>query len=592
MQKIAALLLILALSASSGGCMCSYLTYKGVENALKTPVPTAAPEALDYGTGTAEHSDVAFSDMQYTRPDLDELEDAIEDLLNDLDKGGNPEDLFDRYDHILSLYDNADSQMSFCYLLYALDVTDQTYQDEYADLVERLSAIDLDMTDLSIAMLDSESFGDEARARWGDDYADTVIEDEGLNSEEIQPFIKEEQQLTFQYDKLISSFKLRDSGRDWSPNDMVAAYFAGEIGYEDYVKLYDEYNQQLNEKAGALYLKLLALRNQVSTTLGFADYAEYCYASYARDFTLDDAKGLHAAVKEYIVPVYQKHAESSAAMYTLKDQTFALDGYLATLQRVVKDFSPEMLETLNYMLRNHLYDFEDTENKMEGSFTTYLDNYKAPFILSHWTGSSADVRTVMHEFGHFCRFYQDTGYGWSETDPLDLAEVDSQGFELLMSNYDNRFFGANVNAATSELLSDAMYAVLSGCMEDEFQQEIYQNPGMTLEELNDLYRRIAEEYGFVELYGFTGTEWVQIPHTFQSPMYYISYATSMILSLELWKTSLTDFDAARDAYLSILNRPAYSELRRTATENGMGDPLSAESVRGIAEALSDRLFED
>ena len=42
---------------------------------------------------------------------------------------------------------------------------------------------------------------------------------------------------------------------------------------------------------------------------------------------------------------------------------------------------------------------------------------------------------------------------------------------------------------------DAMYSLLSGCMEDEFQQEIYENPNMSLDEMNALYRKLAEEYG-------------------------------------------------------------------------------------------------
>jgi oligoendopeptidase F len=55
---------------------------------------------------------------------------------------------------------------------------------------------------------------------------------------------------------------------------------------------------------------------------------------------------------------------------------------------------------------------------------------------------------------------------------------------------------------------------------------------MTLSEMNASYHELAVEYGLDEEYGYTGTEWVLISHTFQTPLYYISYAVSMVPALE------------------------------------------------------------
>ena len=112
---------------------------------------------------------------------------------------------------------------------------------------------------------------------------------------------------------------------------------------------------------------------------------------------------------------------------------------------------------------------------------------------------------------------------------------------------------------------------------------------MTLEELNDLYYELSVDYGLGDLYGYVGTEWVGIPHTFQSPLYYISYGTSMILSMELWEKSMEDYPAARDAYMDILLRPAYTQLRSVARENGLGDPLSAETIQSLSALLKSTL---
>ena len=146
-----------------------------------------------------------------------------------------------------------------------------------------------------------------------------------------------------------------------------------------------------------------------------------------------------------------------------------------------------------------------------------------------------------------------------------------------------------ITPAEAEQLIDGLYAILSGCMEDEFQQRVYENPDMTLEDMNAVYLQLAEEYGFAELYGYTGTEWAAIPHSFQSPMYYISYAVSMIAAMEIWELSEKDYDAARDVYLTILCRPANSKFRTLATENGLKDPVSPETVQSLAKTVSKAL---
>lgn len=587
-KRFLAVLLLTALLASGTGCACTYLLYRLGSDALTgTPAPTMAPTAprLELGSASQAHPDVAFSDMRYERPDLDALEDGLDALLADAKKGRKSVDeMLERYRSIQDAYNNADSQMSLSYLLYAMNVKTSDYKDEYADLYARLNELDLTMTDASIALLESEKYGSAARAAWGGEYSDTVFENEALNSFEIQPLLEQEQDLTFRYDELLSSFELYDGGRRWTVEALAPAYYAGEIDYDEYVRLYDRYYLELNREAGKLFIDLLRVRDDIAKTLGFGSYAAYMYECYDRDYTVVDARALQQAVKEHIVPVYIRASTENYA--DLSDASFDLDIYFVKLQRAARDFSPLLLESLNYMLRNDLYDFNVSADKMEGSFTTYLSNYNAPFIFSQWEGSSGNVRTVIHELGHFTNYYLNALVGWSVSDPLDLAEVDSQGLELLFLPYYDTFFGKNADTAAAETLLDAMYAIVTGCMEDEFQQEVYQNPNMTLDEMNELYLRLAGEYGMQELYGFTGTEWVGIPHTFQSPMYYISYATSMILSMELWDKSQSDYDAARRAYFAILQREPYAKLRSTAALNGLSDPLGEGTIEHLADTLA------
>jgi len=260
------------------------------------------------------------------------------------------------------------------------------------------------------------------------------------------------------------------------------------------------------------------------------------------------------------------------------------------LQEELASVSPEALEAFEYMRRNELYTTEQSDTKMEAGYTTYLGAYESPFLFMEFTDDTGSAATVMHELGHFTRFCIEPADSWSIVDPLDVLEIDSQGLELMLVHEYDDFYGEAGEMAAKEHLLNGLYALITGCMEDEFQQKVYANPDMTLEEMNEYYAELASAYGMTDLYGFSGTEWAIIPHTFQSPLYYISYAVSVVPSLELWAMAEEDENRAAATYQSLLHRPTFTVLREVLAENGLSDPLAGATVKHLAEVLSETLI--
>lgn len=538
----------------------------------ETPAETAQQAAK-------QREDVSFSEMVYERPDIDSMEAQLDDLKNGIVASKPAPDLISAYRSLQDQYAHADSMLSLSYLLYAFDVTKSYYRDEYAYLQSTLSELDGEMEGVSAALFESS---DEAKAlaneTFGSDYVEDVINAEDLTDTSVQDLMDQEEQLTLEYDNLCATFTLLDNGKRWTLTDIENDY---SLEYDEYYRLYDAYCAALNEEAGQIFLEQLGIREQIAARLGYSNYSDYCYDSYGRDYTPEEVRTLHAAVKKYIAPVYiyvNDRNDTSA----LADTTFDEQSFLNKLKTAAGDFSPMLDEPVQYMLRNDLYDFSYGANKMDNSFTTYISDYSAPFMFSQWTGESSDITTVLHELGHFTNYYHNAAVGYAATDNLDLAEIDSQALVLLMTRYFDQFFGVYEQDAKTDVLLDAMYSLLSGCMEDEFQQEIYQNPGMTLDQINVLYKQLAVEYGLDDVYGFTGTEWVLISHTFQTPLYYISYAVSMVPALELFELSQSDEAAAKSTYFSILMRAPYASFKEVLEQNGLSSVFLDSTIQRIA----------
>lgn len=130
-------------------------------------------------------------------------------------------------------------------------------------------------------------------------------------------------------------------------------------------------------------------------------------------------------------------------------------------------------------------------------------------------------------------------------------------------------------------------------MYDEFQTAVYADPDMTLQEVNRLFKSISEEYGCVYDEGEEEScFWVEIPHTFQSPMYYISYAASALSALDLWLISLEDRDKAVDIYLELAAMGMSRPYRETVETVGLEDIFRERTMRRLADGIQDRLAEE
>lgn len=544
---------------------------------------TSAPVSTPVVIQSFSHENVTLSDMAYVRPDTDDIAARLDSLMADITAGKPVEELINEYGEILRLYNDADSQMSLAYLYYAFDVTNDYYQKEYTNLQSILANLDLTMTDVSIALFSSSPEAENAaRTAFGTNYVDTVYSDEALNSDQIRELEDREQQLISDYDRLAVSYTVQENGKDWTYDELASD---SDMDSDVFLRLYNAYYNGFNREAGELFLELVSLRRQIAAKLGYGSYAAYRYDVYGRDYTVTDAQQLHAAVKKYIVPIYMNMQEDDD-LYYLYGETFDKDVFFEQLANATMDFSPDVNEAFLYMRNNRLYDFDVSPNKMTGSFTTYITSYKAPFLFTQWNGNYGNLTAVIHELGHFTNYYHNPSAGWSAGDSLDLAEVDSQGLELLMTAYYDTFFGEYAGAARQDVLSTAMYSLITGCMEDEFQQTVYASPNMTLDEMNEAYAKLAGEYGFTQMYGYTGKEWVMIPHTFQTPMYYISYAVSMTTALELFRLMADgQTEQARQIYHTILHRAPYAAYREVTSQSGLGDAFQEGTIRQLAELL-------
>lgn len=170
---------------------------------------------------------------------------------------------------------------------------------------------------------------------------------------------------------------------------------------------------------------------------------------------------------------------------------------------------------------------------------------------------------------------------------MDVCEIQSQGLELLVTRQAESMLGEGAEAYVFETLTDMLYVTITACMFQEFEEAVYRNPDMTLEEMNRKFKEIQDSYDgwYYRVYGDECYEWVDIPHLFHSPMYYIGYGTSALSALDLWVLSGDDWDLAVDTYMGILHEGMDAPYKGTISKWGMRDVFDQPQMEDLARDI-------
>lgn len=467
------------------------------------------------------HADVDYADMTWYIYDAAEfLEKAAR-----LGETADGKEAADLYDWLMAEYAKVYTLDNLAYIDFYAHPGDETLSDACRQLDSVLNEVNDALCTALSDSLDGPA-GSALRSYIGEDKATALVgyDEQTDRQREITERVSE---LTLQYNALIMEY----------------------LSYDEET-----------EKIGALYRELVDLHNEEAQIVGYKDYADYAYeASYGRDFTPDDAAALCEAVKPYARQYFGSLYYNEATYADFSADTDLTERELVGLvTQYMPRVSDDAAKAAAYMEKHGLYFMDSVDRVSDLGFTTTLDQYNAPFIYLALYGDQNDIQSMFHEFGHYYDAYVNPVPDLLlSVGSLDIFEIHSTGMEALSTGWYEDIFGEDADLARIRFLDSALYTVFSGCLFDEFQRVVYADPTLTPEQISQTFVTIARSYGLRSFGKEFSHYWMQINHNFESPFYYISYAVSMLASLQIYEMAENDWAAAADFYNDLVSLGAF-----------------------------------
>ena len=553
------------------------------------------PEYKDHGRDT-----INFADIKYERPNYAAVIALFRQTIDAIEANQIS------YDEQLARINELDAPYNTVLTMYSLaniynskNTAEKFWNDEYAIVTSGYPAFAEAIEDLFVAAASSPH-----AERFEDDYfGEGLIEeykDGGKFTDKMIAYWEDEEALEAEYASLSSdSFKISYNGITDTVDNLLEYYKSkyGESSRE-YLShssmIITNYQNKLEDEQLRIFISLIKVRKNIATELGNDSYLDYAYESLSRDYSSEDASRFLDGIAEYIVPVYQLLSLSVFIPYFYPNGTskspisttsLTLDALINDAHELLTEVDAELGDIYGYMLQHGLYDIElSTANRMQGAFTTYLNDYNAPFVFISAGGDICDYSTLFHEFGHFADAY----INYNSDTSIDQKEISSQALEhLMLTRMDAKLSAKDQIYLKYYMLWDALETLVIQGFYAKAEEFIYSldYDAITKDNINTQVKRAASEFD-LNTKAIDVTTLLGIQHLFLYPFYVQSYAVSIAPALEIYFMETKETGSGFEAYRELIDRNDEDmTLVESIKESGISSPFKKDYLRDLANKI-------
>ena len=550
-----------------------------------------------------------FSEMQYVRPDMDELIEQYGALIRQLRAAESYDEARGVFLRKENLEAEVSTQESLAHVRHSIDTRDRFYDDEAHFWNTAMPELEVPMQEWTKAMLESPF-----RADFEKEFGKLMFTREEMAlktfSPEIISDLQRENELVQEYEKLLASAQIPFEGGVYTLSQLSPFKTSSDDATRLAAwKAEGQWYKANQARMDDIYDQLVHLRDGMGKKLGYEGYTTLGYYRMGRiGYTKEDIEKFREAVRCYLVPVaasiYEAQAKRLGKEYPMNYADNALhfrsgnprpqgtpDEILAQGLKFYDELSPETGHFFHMMVDNELLDVLSTEGKQSGGYCTSIQKYGVPFIFANFNGTQHDVEVVTHEAGHAFAYYVNrdrvpAAYAWPG---MEACEVHSMSMEFMSWPWAEGFFGPDTRKFYYSHLTGALTFIPYGTLVDHFQQVVYEKPDMTPAERHAVWKELSGVYmpwakldGEIPFYG-DGEAWQRQHHIYSSPFYYIDYCLAQTVSLQFWALLKKDRKLAWERYMAYTKQGGSRTFTELLSGAGLASPFGADCLRDVCE---------
>jgi len=546
-----------------------------------------------------------FSQIPYQRPDMPRIIAEGTEIVAGVKNAKSAADVMAQYEKFKVMFKDIYTLSAIVYIRHTIDTRDEYYDkendfiDENSPLFEKLGV------DFYREMVNSPYRADVEKQLGEFWFINAELKLKGFNDKIIEQMQKENA-LCSKYSKLLASAKFEFDGKKVNLSQLRAYQLSADrevrkAAYKKRTEFFVENEDELDE----IFDELVKLRHEMALKLGYDNYVKLGYVKMQRNsYDAQLVQRFRDQVKKFLVPhlkTMHEQRKKDLGVERLKyfdEDIYYKDGnptpkgtpeeLFDAGKKMYDELSSETKEFFDFMLENELFDVLAKEGKSGGGYCHFMPNYGSPFIFANFNGTSEDISVLTHECGHALASYlaRDIEIVEYQEYTYDIAEIHSMSMEFFTGDWMIEFFKEDTEKFMHMHLAAALAFIPYGCMVDEFQHIIYENPNMSPSERKLVWKKLEDEYkphldyDGDPFFG-NGGHWQRQSHIYERPFYYIDYCLAQTCALQYRVWMQSNKAAAWKSYIDLMKKAGTLKLTDLIAEAGLKSPFENGCIETI-----------
>ena len=554
-----------------------------------------------------------FSQIPYTRPDMEKLTAESAEIVTAVKNAKSAAEIMEQYEKFKKALKTIYTMSALVYIRHTVDTRDEFY-DKENDWIDENSPLFQKMGVDFYREIVNSPFRAELEKDLGELwFINAELKLKGFDEKVIEEMQKENA-LCSKYNKLLASASFDFNGEKLNLSQLRAHCLSPDrdirkAAYAKRTEFFVANEKELDD----IYDELVKLRDEMAKKLGYKNNIELGYIKMERNsYDADTVKRFRDQVKKVLVPFLAKmHEQRRVDLGIDKLKFYDEDIFFSkgnptpkgtpeemfdAGKKMYTELSSETKEFFDFMLEKELFDVLAKEGKSGGGYCHFLPDYGSPFIFANFNGTSEDVGVLTHECGHALASYmaRDIEIAEYQDYTYDIAEIHSMSMEFFTGGWMELFFKEDTARFLYMQLAEALAFIPYGCMVDEFQHIMYENPTMSPADRKAAWQKLEKEYKpHLDYDGDPffgkGGHWQRQAHIFERPFYYIDYCLAQTCALQYRVWMESNKKAAWTSYIDLLKKAGTRTLTELIAEGGLKSPFESGCMESIVSGSEELL---
>ena len=553
-----------------------------------------------------------YSEFPYKRLTVDSQNALMMDWLERFKNAESAEDQITVLEEVDDASREYASYVSIASLNFSRNINDEAAKSE-KDYYDSIGPDIQEVYNKLDQAVDASRFKADLTEKWGATFLKKIEMELKTFDPKIMDMLRKETDLRNEYTKLTAGAKIEFDGKSYNLAGLGPFHTHEDRDFRK--RSYAARFQWFEENADQfddLYDKLVKLRHEIATTLGYKNFVELGYLRMGRsDYGPDEVANFRKQIVDHVVPIVTKMLEQKKSILGL-DHLYFYDGInfkegdpkpkgspeelVIGAQDMYHELSPETGEFFDIMVNEELMDLVNREGKRPGGFCTSFPKYDRPYIFSNFNGTDHDITVLTHEAGHAFQCYSSrkqplVSYLWPT---MESAEIHSMSMEFFTWPWMKRFFKEETDRFKYKHIAGSLSFLPYGACVDHFQHWVYENPEATPKDRKNKWLELESiylpnrDYDDIE-FPKSGGIWQGQLHIYQMPFYYIDYTLAQTCAFQFWIKSEENREKAWDDYVRLCKAGGSLPFTGLVELAGLELPFDDGCLESVVEKVSNWL---